>query len=822
MKTKNFTPMPLGTRVTARKPRRPEMTVVVRGKFRLVHGGTVELIEDPMNPLVQGFMTADVFDEDDDDLMGESLYPSDFADFKLHGEAMLKGACHTPNGKPLPECPVRFSVGKWSKSLRVVGRRVFSDGLSGAALSEPVPFTKMPITWANAYGGPGFDENPVGKGVASADAPTIEAPGSPMRSRSDRIAAAGFGPINPQWKPRASKRGVNYGPAWRKERAPFYSDDFDWTHFQSAPSDQWMPYLKGDEVLQFQNLDPKIQLLETRLPGIAPRAFVVDDKAVFREVKLTLDTLFADLDEGVVYLTWRGLDEVRDDDLGDVSTLMVLSEPIGGAGHPIAHYQELVRAFEADPIGFEETKRKLLPDMGDTTSKREKFDAFQKTLAESANSNDPDAFEKVAIGALDLVDGEHADALKKQIPEMLAKAKKEAEDRGEKQLHAGFADALKKPAPPSNLVHLKPGEPPALGAKEMASSLQAAKEKLPELDKQIDELGRTSPEEAEKIRGMLEQTRKMLDHPMLVGLGTDPPEALRPGPGRDLSGRDFQRQDLRGVDFSACKLVGTLFTDANLAGARFAGAHLERALLGGADLTDANFSNATITESILNDANASGANFSGATFRFSGVHGAKFRLANFEDADCSMLALTSTDFTGARATKARFHRCFWNEAKLDDVNFDRATIDNCVVRASTATKASFVGATLLTAAFLESDLTGATFAESKGEVAIFLKSTLTDAEFRYADLFRSHFTEAKMDRAQFVSADLRGSRFYRTVLTRTNFETANLIRADLSKANLERARFRGANLYEACLQQAFGHGTDFTNANVKRALMERA
>ena len=108
--------------------------------------------------------TAETYRDGDDDRQGECIYPGDFADFKLNAEVMLRGTCHTPNQAPIPECPVRFAVGGWSKSLRVVGPRVFSGHVAGASSKGPVPFTRIPLTYENAFGGPGYDQNPVGKG----------------------------------------------------------------------------------------------------------------------------------------------------------------------------------------------------------------------------------------------------------------------------------------------------------------------------------------------------------------------------------------------------------------------------------------------------------------------------------------------------------------------------------------------------------------------------------------------------------------------------------------------------------------------------------
>ena len=75
--------------------------------------------------------------------------------------------------------------------------------------------------------------------------------------------------MNPAWPQRAPKVGKDYGARWRKERSPYYAEDFDWTYFNAAPADQRLPgYLRGDEPLVFQNLHPTAQVFEARAcPG---------------------------------------------------------------------------------------------------------------------------------------------------------------------------------------------------------------------------------------------------------------------------------------------------------------------------------------------------------------------------------------------------------------------------------------------------------------------------------------------------------------------------------------------------------------------------
>ena len=272
MQKKNLTPFFVGTKVTSTSPPKPIMAVIVRASYAIVPGAPLEPIEKLVD---QRPLSEDAFAEDDDARAGALLYPSDFADFKLNAEVMLKGACHTPGGKPLTECPVKLSVGAWSKALVVVGRRVWTEKIMGAAVSDPHPFTEMPIDWPHAFGGPEHAANPVGLGRGTAELPNVELATARMRGKGDRPPPAGFGPVNAVWPPRAGKVGKEYGRVWKRDRAPYYAVDFDWTHFHAAPADQQLQgYLRGDEDVSFVNLHPEASSFSVRLPSLRVRVFV--------------------------------------------------------------------------------------------------------------------------------------------------------------------------------------------------------------------------------------------------------------------------------------------------------------------------------------------------------------------------------------------------------------------------------------------------------------------------------------------------------------------------------------------------------------------
>ena len=76
-----------------------------------------------------------------------------------------------------------------------------------------------------------------------------------------------------------------------------------------------------------------------------------DDKQRFREVPMSLDTLFADLDEGKLYLTWRGLDAIETDDTqGRRSGRSSPRRSSPTRRCPRRTTARCLEAFEADPL----------------------------------------------------------------------------------------------------------------------------------------------------------------------------------------------------------------------------------------------------------------------------------------------------------------------------------------------------------------------------------------------------------------------------------------------------------------------------------------
>ena len=214
------------------------------------------------------------------------LCDSDLVHTKSRTDVLLHGHAYSPEGSPTTSVDVRLKLADVDKTLRVVGDRVIERGLigMGVQLSSPQPFTRMPITYEQSFGGTdqkdehpkrhGWEpRNPVGVGFGMYQDHVIGTPAPNIEHLKSSYAdwrhgePAGFGPIARHWAPRVGLAGT-YDEAWEKTRSPLLPSDFDELFYQCAPQDQQVPgFLKGGENVELNNLTPE-GFLSFKLPRV--------------------------------------------------------------------------------------------------------------------------------------------------------------------------------------------------------------------------------------------------------------------------------------------------------------------------------------------------------------------------------------------------------------------------------------------------------------------------------------------------------------------------------------------------------------------------
>lgn len=755
MKYVNLTTYPFAVLPGKIRPPEWSATFIVKGSFALHPDG-------PATPLLEPlpFMGDVVRDEE---LPNECLYENDFALWKPNADVLLVGTCHAPGGKPTTACRVEFGVGRWSKALAVIGNRHWKKSLLLSSASDPEPFTTLPVSYGNAFGGDGFDKNPAGRGYEKAYLPNIEPIEDRITGPGERPDPSGFGPLNRVWAQRTSKLG-SYRGKWLKERWPNFPDDFDFTYFNAAPEDQqFRKYLRGDEDLRFENLHGKQASYRSSLPALRVRCFLSETTKAgkkFREVPMNLDTLFVDLERELLILIWRGTTPVRDEELTDVEHVLAVSEPLKEAAAPAAAYEPLLPKPPPPPAP-------VVPSAPKPPS------ALELDL-------------RAAVEQVKKARDAHLESSKKLASQMgfdlsAAMAKPPA---GISDLQASLAGAK---ASFTNMgAQLPPAVDAALAALGPGGKLAAAVQRLNALGKRVPQAPATAEQvkELAAVPGGLKG--KDLTGVQLAGI--------------DLSGMDLSGSILKNANLSKAKLVKSNFTGAQLSGANLAGAdlsgavllkadlttvHLQEAKLGEADLSRADLSETTAPRAVFSGCKGSKTRWAGAN-----LEGAQFGKAQLEGADFSHSVLKGAKFTGANLKHASL-----SGAKASGADFSEADLARCALGD-------------------QADFRAALFVGSTGPQSIWENSVLDGADFTGAQLVRGNFGAASLRGAKLVGVDAKHASFQKAILSLAQAQGADFFEAIFEKADLSGTDFTGSNLFGAEFLNAVLDGMKTRGANL--------
>jgi uncharacterized protein YjbI with pentapeptide repeats len=288
----------------------------------------------------------------------DQLKPTPLLDMgmpKPHGEVLATGSCSAPRGQSRRGCPVSLRVGPVHKELYVFGDRFWKMTPAGMMISDPLPFSEMPVSWDRAFGGEGFEKNPTGRGITpvirpgeepAVALPNIEYPGELIGAPDQKPTPAGFGPLDMMWPQRQKKTGT-YDEKWLRERWPWFPEDMNYEFFNCAPEDQYLQdFFRGDESVEIAHMHPDLPYITSSLPGLRIRCFVTKKEApkseieFFQDVTMRIDTvwLFPSLVRGIVM--YRGTTEILDEEYGDVIRIFVATERLTDSPGTLEYYTE--------------------------------------------------------------------------------------------------------------------------------------------------------------------------------------------------------------------------------------------------------------------------------------------------------------------------------------------------------------------------------------------------------------------------------------------------------------------------------------------------
>jgi uncharacterized protein YjbI with pentapeptide repeats len=716
MRVINQSGLSIGWCVSRVPPHKLTATCIVKGTYSLKPGELAQPLPE------QPPLNADVHEGDDIEKM--LLVAGDFSHFKPACDVLLTGTCYARGGKAAPLERVTFGVGRWEKSLMVVGDRAWKPGMLGAKMTDPAPFISMPLGYDHAYGGTGFTPNPFGRGFVPVEKdlvagkhplPNIENPNQQISAPSSRPAPASFGPIPAIWLARAGKGGT-YDKKWLKQNWPFFPDNFDWSFFNYAPADQQLKeFPKGDEQLRMRQMHPTVASYEAKLPGVRPRYFLreqIGNKLEFREAILQLDTIYVDMNKEQLTLVWRGVAPIASKRMVEVRDLLVVTEPLSKPPANPETYHAILRAEPAPKTPEKPGPRTVerTPATPSAAAPRQ----FRLQTQAVAGAKDPKLTPKMQ------------EALKFLASALEALPTPDAGEIWTRE----------------RVLAAKPGE---LAGMDLAyldlSGVKLANANLVGTIFTFANLAKADLGGADMGAAILADAN--LAGANLAGAKLANADLVH----SNLTASNLSGANLAGADLSLAEAKGANFEKATGPGAIFISANLEGAKFKGAQMADANFS-----ESRLPKADFEGANLQGAAFELCDASDAVFTNAN-----CKLLKagrganLSRAKFIGAKAPKAAFH-----ESKLDGADFKDADLTHAFFDGASLAGVNLAGVTAPGVRFDHTTLKGATLTRAHMLKASFENANLADADFRGANLFEAEFLDATGGTAQhFEGANIK-------------------------------------------------------------------
>lgn len=772
---------------------------------------------------------------------------------KSRAEYLVSGSVFTPDGKPQETCPAIARVGTLEKTIYSIGDRFWK----GREQSKPQPFSSLPLMWEHAFGGEGYEKNPLGKGASPVETehgpiqylPNLELPGKLITKPSQSPDPVGLGPIDITWPQRLSKAGT-YDQQWLKELFPGFARDMDWTiHNIASPDQQQAEPFVGIEPFEFVNLHPTKPSVRGKLPGIKSRTFVVqrrDEKEAFVEIpqKLTTIWFFPHAEKGV--LIFQGSIVTAEDDASDITHLVLAAEALGQE-RDVAHYKLALdnRLDKEKGIYYSLKDDDLMPpgsDSGATKDEVQKMTELTKSegllqanIKKKIKKQIEDSREVVASHGLD--PDVHAPTMPVEqdpppdditkLPEYLEKVEEDIKKLKDKQ--EKFIEERWKELEPVLLQHgidpeeirketeAKPVGPPTFTADGQVAKYRRLADEARAMGTVVDELEDWVTNE-EYYQDWLRTEQEIRDSYLVSAHyqgevpKLDPEASARARDAvlaayvnneafayKDLGGADLSGLDLRGANFHHGWLESVDFSGSNLEGADFSEAVLARANLSGAQIKGANFRGANLGEANLNGV------ISGGDIEFSE--------AILQKADLTRADLHGGRFDNADFTEAVFEATNLNSIRAEGLSFLNTNLSGLSLVDSSLKTTAFIECVLDDVDFSDSTLEGTTFVNCRGSQTKFFRAKTTKLVFAQCGPFAN---------GDYRGGSFKSALFRTTPLRECDFSGAVLDGADLSESDLRGAKFYRAIARDSRFTKADLRDADLTSFNLKGADLQKA
>lgn len=806
---------------------------------------------------------------------------------KNNGELLVQGSCFASNGVAVDASRVSVSLGAVSKELYMFGDRHWIKGMGiGWGVSDPVPFTEMPVSYTNAFGGKDYAPNPLGKGLDEVEGetgpvipvPNIEYADQLIGSPKDKPRPASFNKIDIMCEQRIASAGT-YDQKYIETRMPGFPDDLDYKYFNDAAMDQWIAgYFKGDEQYEIRNMHPEHALIKGQIPGVYGRAFVnhaVAGEIKFKEIPTQLDTIWLFPGATMGVLIHRGTLEVAEDDAADIKQLLVANENTKDSPRSLTHYENelALRTDPAESYKYLMYTAPLIP---------EGCRCGFKVLQENANFPLELLAQENMTNFADAKKAEAEVAYQQQIVDMKTQLEKSGMPQAEvdvlvKKMSGAkdqpaelsrevqeIAAIMEKVMPASAMADPKNPDLSKLNLKAM-DELKAYTEKLQlekkaeakqNLIKQVEDLKKMNlgPESAQAVASLERVLVEMELPPKLPRIDVEGIVVQIKSQQTEMEKQLLQMQSMGLPEAELAKLKASFNVEAQEKqlreglekaneGYRMGAHYIEQArsphegeeptireALLKAYQTGGKTSHGDYAFVDLSNLDLSGIDLSGAYLEFANLTNTNFTNANLSKAILSHAIVNKTIFTKTNLIEANLGGIEFNDAVFTESDLSGAALGKSFIR-NTEFKQCKMAEKM--DALFETKFDHARFIDSDLRKNTFIDADISNCDFSGSDLRESNFVNPIMKKANFSRANLSGVNFVKAIADGSIFDQAtmtnvrfvggcSLADSEFNSADISEANLRDCNLQNAKFTAATLFKTDFSGADLKKSSFEKA
>lgn len=785
---------------------------------------------------------------------------------KVVPEYLIGGYAYTAHQQDKRRVMVRADIAGLGKALLVFGDRYWI----GDQPTEPEPFDRMPLSWARAYGGKDYPDNPGGRGIEPGPDPLGRLPLPNVESPVDRYQYGrrgnrpyGFGPVNMLY-PRRFRHLGTYSEQWKRQEFPGFFPDMNPLMFNAAEPDQrWdrLTQLPLGAAFSIWNMHPERPCWQGTLPRWHARAFIRpaagDD---CREVEMRATTAWFVPHQERVVLIFHGNIEVQEDDASDVACLMSALEADGGA-RDIGHYRqmmqvredpeqgaphvlcddELITASILGPINLDLEAVYQTPTWIKSQNYKNKLIAEQRQFIADAGQNPDDYLpeeygphRKYGANDLALLAQEtarledEAKEIKLRMEQDRDRLKAEYAAQGTPMPHDGPASVagppkelyalLDDPGRVRGVVDINTGQvdfgriPGVADDQELAGT--AGKTQAPpnyaEFIARHPEMKKSIdwPDDA-AFRRKMQSMRPMVHQGYLLAAHT------QGTPGR-LSPE--QNQPVRARVAWSCRtrasLDGLDLTGADLSGMTFQGIDCRRALLEHSSLAGCRFIDCDMTEAVLTRADLAGAVFSGCNLEGASLSALTAQGATFEHCRFKHNVLEDAVFVMCRFQQVTIDSWMPSKLRFEQCLFSESELSMSILDETGMVACRLDDVTLTKVSFQKSEFDKTVFGQCRLDGCAFFISRLANVFFHESHISNSAFMhQTQLEACSFEASQLRQCNFRETPMTSACFENARMDVCDFSLADMRHANLRNCCTNNSMYIRTVLNFADFRNAN---------